>query len=166
MEIKVDKVKLGLDKLEKPGKIRKAKTEDISRIAEIVVLAKRMFWRHIYHHDEWIFQDLQVLPLCREYEENPESLEEIYVYDDPFVKGMIRVSEGEVQEIFVDPFFQMQGIGNTLLDFGKDQLEIHELWVKEKNEIAIRFFEHHGFQKTSETRLEEKTEEPMVKMVR
>ncbi|MBQ1902239.1 MAG: GNAT family N-acetyltransferase [Lachnospiraceae bacterium] len=166
MEIKIKSVEMGLDKYDMPGEIRLAKEEDISRIAEIIVLAKRMVWRNIYKHDEWIFQDLQVLPVCMDLEKNPEKLENIYVYSEGFVQGIVCMDGQEVKGIFVDPFFQIQGVGDKLLDYVKEFKDAQCLWVKEKNEMAIHFFKRHGFASSGETRLEEKTNEPMIKMVR
>ena len=40
------------------------------------------------------------------------------------------------------------------------------LWVLKKNEGAIRFYERHHFIRSEEERLEEGTEEYLVKMVR
>ena len=69
--------------------IRKAGTEDISRIAEILVFTKRMNYRSIFRNDKFSFGNLQVLSAAREYINNPHLLDSIWVYDDEFVKGLI-----------------------------------------------------------------------------
>ena len=71
--------------------IRKAGTEDISRIAEILVFTKRMNYRSIFRNDKFSFGNLQVLSAAREYINNPHLLDSIWVYDDEFVKGLIHI---------------------------------------------------------------------------
>ena len=71
--------------------IRKAGTEDISRIAEILVFTKRMNYRSILRNDKFSFGNLQVLSAAREYINNPHLLDSIWVYDDEFVKGLIHI---------------------------------------------------------------------------
>ena len=70
--------------------IRRATVEDASRIAEILVFTKRMNYRKIFQNDKVSFGEIQVYPLAKEYIENPESLENIWVYEDEFVKKMIQ----------------------------------------------------------------------------
>ena len=95
---------------------------------------------------------------------NPEKLKNIWVYDDEFVKGMIHVDGERIQELYVDFFFENQGIGGKLLDFACRRKGCRSLWVLEKNESAIRFYERHHFRLTGEKQLEEGTEEYIVKM--
>lgn len=71
--------------------IRKAGTEDISRIAEILVFTKRMNYRSIFRNDKFSFGNLQVLSAAREYINNPHLLDSIWVYDDEFVKGLVHI---------------------------------------------------------------------------
>lgn len=50
--------------------IRKAKCEDLSRIAEILVFVKRMKFRPIFQNDDYSFGELQVLNVAKTYEES------------------------------------------------------------------------------------------------
>ena len=73
--------------------------------------------------------------------------------------------DGErIQELYVDFFFENQGIGGKLLDFACSRMDCRYFWVLEKNESAIRFYERHHFRLTGEKQLEEGTEEYIVKM--
>lgn len=146
--------------------IRKATPEDVSRIAEILVFTKRMNYRRIFQNDKVSFGEIQVLPLAQEYLKNPELLEPIWVYDDEFVKGVLHVEDGRIQELYVDSFFQNQGIGAKLIDFAIRKCEGKSLYVLEKNTGAIRFYERHGFVLTKERQLEPGTMEFIVKMER
>ena len=146
--------------------IRKAKTQDSSRLAEILIFTKRMNYREIFHNDKISFGEMQVYPLVQDYIANPEKLENIWVYDDEFVKGMIQIEGKELIELYVDSFFQDEGIGAKLIEFAIQSFNVQKLFVLEKNISAIRFYQRHGFSLTHERQLEEGTTEYIVKMER
>ena len=147
--------------------IRQANEQDISRIAEILVFVKRMKYRSIFHNDEFSFGELQVLDVAKQYMECCESndsdsqpariLDNIWVYDDGIVKGLIHV---------VDYFFWGQGVGSALLKFAIDEFDVSELWVLEKNTDAIDFYKAHGFIESGEKQFVEGTEEIEILLVR
>ena len=145
--------------------IRKAAPEDISRIAEILVFVKRMKFRPIFQNDEYSFGELQVLPVAKKYGE-PAVLDNILVYDDGIFKGLIHIEENEIVELYVDYFFQGQGIGSRLIEYVKVNYPVDFLWAIEKNTDAIRFYEAHGFHLTDVKKSEEGTTEYLVKMKR
>ena len=155
--------------MEQTGKsflIRKAAIKDISRIAEILVFVKRMNYRVIFRNDAVSFGEIQVIPVAEQYSE-PEILNSIWVYEaDGIVKGLIRILGKEVVELYVDHFFQDQGIGAELIEFAKREHDVRFLWVLEKNADAIRFYEAHGFHITDNKMLEEGTPEYKVMMER
>ena len=88
------------------------------------------------------------------------------MYDDGAVKGFIRVHGDELCKLFVEPVLQSQGIGAALLAHAVDALGVRHLWALEKNPRAIAFYPRHGFRLTDQRRLEEDTEEYLVRMVR
>ena len=143
--------------------IRKAAPKDISRIAEILVFVKRIKYRPILRNDEYSFGELQVLSVAEKYKE-PAILDNILVYDDGFVKGLIRIEKNEIVELYVDYFFQGQGIGSRLIEYAKENYPVDFLWVIEKNTDAVRFYEAHGFHLTDIKKTEAGTTE--VKMER
>lgn len=106
---------------------------------------------------------MQVYPLAQEYINDPTKLDNVYVYDDEFVKGMLHLEGDEIAELYIDPFFQGQHIGGTLFEFAKDK-GCNNLWVLEKNQPAIDFYTKHGFTLTSERKLFPSTPEYIVKM--
>lgn len=136
--------------------IRKATRQDLSRIAEILVFVKRMNYRSIFQHDSYSFGELQVLNVVKEYEA-PDILNYIWVYDDGIVKGILHIDNLEIRELYVDCFFQCQGIGAELIEFAKDKFSVKFLWTIEKNNGAIRFYERHGFHKTDVRKMEDGT---------
>ncbi len=146
--------------------IRKAAIKDASRIAEILIFVKRLNYRSIFNNDHGSFVDLQVYPLAREYESNPDSLNNMWVYEDDFVKGVLHAENGRIVELYVDHFFENEGIGSQLIDFAVNELNCSYLWCLDKNTGAKRFYDRHGFTETGEKQLEPGTSEYIVKFER
>lgn len=148
-----------------PAYIRKAGPRDLSRIAEILVFVKRINYRPIFQNDDYSFGELQVLAVAKEYAA-PEILGNIWVYDDGIVKGMLRLEGDEIRELYVDHFFQGQGVGAALIEFAMEEHAARWLWALEKNTGALRFYARHGFVPTGEKQLEEGTPEYLVRLDR
>lgn len=55
--------------------IRRAAPKDASRLAEILIFAKRVAYRPIFQNDAVSFGQMQVLPLANEYLGSPEKAE-------------------------------------------------------------------------------------------
>lgn len=146
--------------------IRKAAAQDASRLAEILIFTKRTQYRTIFNNDKVSFGEMQVLPLALEYQSDETKLEHIWVYDDEFVKGMVHTEGGQIQELYIDPFFQHLGIGSKLIEFAVNEHHARFLWVLEKNHSSIRFYQAHGFKETEERMLQPGTPEFLMKMVR
>lgn len=145
--------------------IRLAYDSDISRIAEIEIFNYRLNFYPIFKNDEYYFGELQVAALIEKYRNEPSLLNRTYVYDDGVVKGFMRVNGAEVEKLFVEPVLQAQGIGKNLLDYAAEKLGVNFLWALEKNKRAISFYKKNGFHETTERRLEEDTDEYLVKMI-
>ena len=146
--------------------IRHATIADASRIAEILIFTKRMNYRKIFQNDKVSFGEMQVYPLAKNYIDNPDELDGIWVYDDEFVKGVMHHDGNQIVELYVDSFFENQGIGSQLIKYAIEQLHCDFLWVLERNIKAIRFYQRHGFTITEEKQYEEGTTERIVKMQR
>ena len=145
--------------------IRRATTDDLSRIAEILVFVKRMKYRAIFQNDDFSFGELQVLRVAEQYK-SPDILNNIWVYDDGIVKGLIHIEGNEIVELYVDYFFQTQGVGAALIEYAKQNYSVTYLWVIEKNVEAIQFYERHGFHVTNNKKFEEGTTVYLVMMER
>ena len=146
--------------------IRPAETGDVCRLSEIEVFNYRLNFYPIFKNDEFYFKEYTTESLSETYKMNPEMIENTYVFDDGCVKGFIRVTEGVIQKLFVEPVLQGKGIGDTLLTYAIREKGAHSLWALEKNIRAIAFYEKHGFSKTGDKMLEDDTDEYLVQLKR
>ena len=89
--------------------IRKAKTEDLSRIAEIYVFNNRVNYFPIFKDESFSFAQLQVISIVDEYFKKEKVMENIYVFDDGVIRGFIEMNGTQLSKIYVDPFFQSSG---------------------------------------------------------
>ncbi len=147
-------------------KIRKCKTNDLSRVAEIYVFNNRVNFFPIFKNEKFSFGELQVISLANNYFNKSEILENIYVYDDAVVKGFVQMKGTEICKLSVDTFFQNNGIGSELIEFAIQKLHADNLWALEKNIKAIRFYKKHGFYLTDEKKFLDDTDEYIVKLIR
>lgn len=76
--------------------------------------------------------------------DNPDILNNTYVFDDGVVKGMIRLDGRQIVKLFVEPQFQSQKIGAKLLSFATKEKKADWLWVLEQNERGIAFYKRNA----------------------
>ena len=145
--------------------IRKAKKEDLSRIAEIFVFNNRINYFPIFQDAGYSFGELQVVSVIDRYFSRDEVLRDIYVYDDGLVKGFLLLEGTEIGKLYVEPCFQSQHIGQALSRFAIDR-GADLVWALEKNTRAIAFYARHGFRPTGEKKFEEGTTEYLVELRR
>ena len=143
--------------------IRKAKIGDLARIAEIEIFNYRLNFYPIFKNDDYYFNELQVPTIMKQYE---SSIDNMWVYDDGAVKGIIQIESQEIKKLFVEPVLQGKCIGSMLLKYAIDYHNANSLWALEKNTRAIRFYERHGFIVTADKKLEEDTTEYLVRLER
>ncbi|MBQ7785888.1 MAG: GNAT family N-acetyltransferase [Clostridia bacterium] len=143
--------------------IRRAKREDLARIAEIEVFNYRLNFYPVFQNDSFYFDELQVCSRMKEYEND---IDRIWVYDDGVVKGFAHIDRDEVKKLFVEPVLQGRGIGAALLNYAVREMNVTFLWALEKNVRAIAFYQKHGFRVTDDRKLEEDTDEYLVRLER
>lgn len=140
--------------------VRKASMQDVSRIAEIIVFGKRVAYRPIFNNDVVSFNELQVINLIEEYRSNPALVDNMLVYDDGIIKGVInrifKDDSVEICEFYIEPFFKGNGIGKELiqqviLETRTSKKRKIFLWVIEDNLSARKFYENNGFIASGET---------------
>lgn len=167
------------EKTEKKAVIRKAKQEDIPRIAEILIFAKRTAYRPIFRDDAVSFNGMQVVKLAGELEREG-AVDHMVVYDDGIVRGMMEKRRGDSPDypdsmqlcsFYVDPFFQGCGIGRRMMEQFLDETKKNGfqriyLWVLEKNSRARGLYESYGFAFDGTKALQDGTAEYLLRYVR
>lgn len=147
-------------------KIRQAVIQDCSRIAEIFIFNNRIYNYPIFKDASFSFGELQVISFAEHYLKQEEIFKQLYVYDDGLIRGFMQINQSEIIKLYVDPFFQSQGIGHQLIEYAIHQLHTDTLWALEKNKRALSFYEKHGFHPTGLKKLEEDTTEYLVQLKR
>ena len=143
--------------------IRPAVPADLARIAGIEVFNYRMNFYPIFRSDAFYFDEMTVPNLMSL---RADFIPDILVYDDGVVKAFLHYGGDEVRRLYVEPVLQGHGIGAALLDYAVRELGVTRLWALEKNERAIAFYARHGFFPNGEKKLEEGTEEYLIRLER
>ena len=143
--------------------VRQAAIADLSRIAEIVIFNYRLNFYPIFQNDDYYFNELQVSKVAKQYE---DVVGNMWVYDDGAIKGVIQIENSEIKKLFVEPALQGKSIGSYLLKYAIVEHKVNTLWALEKNVRAIRFYKRHGFNVTTDKKLEEDTTEYLVRLKR
>ena len=143
------------------GNIRKALPKDLERISEIEIFNYRLNFYPIFKNDEFYFSELSVSQKAEQY---LSEAEKFFVFDDGTIKGFVMTDGKEIRKLFVEPVLQGNSIGKKLLEFAVFEKKADFLWALEKNKRAIAFYERNGFSLSGERKLEEDTEEYLVKM--
>ena len=143
--------------------VRQATIADLSRIAEIVIFNYRLNFYPIFQNDDYYFNELQVSKVAKQYE---DVVGNMWVYDDGAIKGVIQIENSEIKKLFVEPALQGKYIGSYLLKYAIVEQKANTLWALEKNVRAIRFYKRHGFNVTTDKKLEEDTTEYLVRLKR
>ncbi len=106
--------------------IRKAKLDDLARIAEIEVFNYRLNFYPIFQDDAFYFVEMQVLNVMQT---DKRHMEQLWVYDDNgLVKGFLWVDDKQIKKLFVEPVLQSRGIGAKLLEYAVSELDATYLW--------------------------------------
>lgn len=146
--------------------IRKAEIKDASRIAEIYVFNNRINFHPIFKDNEYSFGELQVVTMVNEYFGKEDILSTMYVYDDGLIKGFLQIQNTELCKLYIEPFFQKEGIGKQFIEFAINTCHVDHLWALEKNTRAIAFYKRAGFYLSGEKKFEEGTTEYLVELIK
>ena len=136
-------------------KIENVKEEELFKLVDIYLRAYKGLEEYAYTHPEDVKGYLKWL-----YNRDKSGFFVVKVNDKivGFVAGDAnwfsrreRKNVGAIHEIVVDPDYQGQGIGTTLMKkileyFKGKELDTAELWVGDENYRAINFYKRFGFQ--------------------
>jgi len=160
--------------------IRKTEPTDIPRIAEIVVYGWRCAFREILS-DEVLFSEQTVaMRIARLEKSMPENTHlSNFVYDDGLVKAAMTIGASgekhpnalELWAIYVDPFFQRQGIGEQLLNHCEAEAAargFREVRIStfQKNVVGRQFYEKMGYSIEGNPEYSEQRNAMMVKYLK
>lgn len=146
--------------------IRKIKEEDVGRAAEIIVYNNRVNYFPIFQDVQYSFQKFNVFSVAEQFKNDIRFMQHTYVYEDAVIKGFVYADQEEIKKLYVDSFFQNQGIGGRLIRFAIEEKKARHLWALEKNTGALRFYERYGFLQDGAKKYEEGTTEFLVHMIR
>jgi GNAT superfamily N-acetyltransferase len=66
--------------------------------------------------------------------------------DEGQIVAMMSMGDGWIEQLYVDPAYQRNGVGSALVDFAKLRWPGGlDLWAFQSNSGARRFYERHGF---------------------
>lgn len=86
------------------------------------------YYYPIFQDIKYSFQEFNVIAVAEQYRKDESLLSKAFVFEDTVIKGFIWVVDQEVKKLYVDFFFQNEGIGQQLLS------------LKEKPSIITPYF--------------------------
>lgn len=124
--------------------LRRLGLQDMARVAVVLRQAfdERLPWLagiHTPQEDRHFFEN-HIYAHC-----------EVWGAVDSDIIGFIAFREGWVDQLYVLPGHQKRGIGAALLGVAKAVQPTLQLWTFQKNALARRFYEKHGFVALRET---------------
>ena len=162
--------------------IREANINDCSRMAEIHVFG----WRCAYKgfiSIEYLINKMTVKKredAFIQYLSNIEIKDKTYVYDENnIVKGFLTIGDCrdddkdkdtfELMGIYIDPLFQRQKIGTKFTNYcieeaRKQNRKEITLWVFEKNDDSIKFYQKMGFNIDGKVKIMERYNENVIRL--
>ena len=95
---------------------------------------------HTPEEDRWFYCEL-VFAAC-----------EIWgAFDGQSLNGLIAFREGWIDQLYVHPLAQRQGVGSALLEVAQRSFDPLQLWTFQRNAAARGFYERRGFVLVRET---------------
>jgi putative acetyltransferase len=125
--------------------IRRLEFDEIGAAAAVhrTAFDERLPWlagRHSANEDLRYFQE-RVFKTCAVWG----------AFEQRSLVGIIAFREGWIDQLYVVPHAQRQGIGTSLLRIAQAKFSELSLWTFQRNESARRFYEAHGFTVADET---------------
>ena len=125
--------------------LRRLSLDDMDRAALVhrVSFDERLPWLaglHAQDEDRWFYRE-RVFPACTVWG----------AFENDVLVGIIAFREDWIDQLYVLPRAQGQGIGTALLEIARSQAKILSLWTFQRNDAARHFYERRGFVITKET---------------
>lgn len=127
-----------------PVSVRRLSRDEMDQVALVhrASFDERVPWLaglHTPSEDRAYFRD-QVFPSC-----------DVWGAGDDGLIGFIAFGDGWVEQFYVLPARQRQGVGGALLDIAQRAFPELHLWTFQRNAPARRFYERRGFVALQET---------------
>jgi GNAT superfamily N-acetyltransferase len=129
--------------------IRRATAADASAAAELLLRARKAAAAagtipHTVHEDDDVRNWIATLVIPK--------LETWLAEQEGELAGILVLSDGWIEQLYVEPALTGQGIGSELLDFARQRQPVGlRLWTFQSNLGAQRFYERHGFVEAGRT---------------
>ena len=122
--------------------IRQFKESDEARASEIWLIAGQDEYTYLPQ-----FQALDKEKALRVFHKIITLENEIWLEDsESIIKGFIALQGSYIDRLYIDPAFQRQGIGTSLLHYAREKHPAGlELSTHRQNLRACKFYEKHGF---------------------
>jgi GNAT superfamily N-acetyltransferase len=138
-------------------RVVRATVEDAELCFGIARASARAGFRHVFAPDLYEFPAETIRADWISALTNPDG-ETYLAFDEDETVGVISLSDGVLQTLYVMPECWGRGVGNTLHDFALDRLretnvEQARLWTLAENHRARSFYEKRGWILTGRTRV-------------
>ncbi|MGC8677215.1 MAG: GNAT family N-acetyltransferase [Hydrogenobaculum sp.] len=130
--------------------------KDIDEVAKLYLKSYKNLEEYSYTHEEdvkvyinWLLRrDVAGLFIVKD----DDKIVGFIAIDGNWYSKKYNKVVGAIHEIFVDPEYFDKGVGSMLMKkaieyFKQRNLDLVELWVGDKNEKAMKFYEKFGFRK-------------------
>ena len=118
--------------------VRRLDLQDMAQASRIhrASFDNRLPWLiglHTPQEDQWFYENC-IFPQC-----------EVWAAYSPDMAGIIAFKQGWIEQLYILPELQGQGIGSTLLRQAQQTFPHLQLWTFQRNMQAQKFYEKHGF---------------------
>jgi putative acetyltransferase len=121
---------------------------ELNDMDQVAVLQRRsrdraLPWIKVLHtpeEDRWFFRE-RVFKTCQMWG----------YFEDGELAGFIAFRDGWIDHLYVLPTSRHRGIGSALLQVAQSKMRNLNLWTFQRNAMARRFYEKHGFVLIKET---------------
>lgn len=129
--------------------------------AEIVAQVLRASYRAAYPNFEPLHTPQEDLDFVRSH--LLQNFTVLGAYQEGSLCGFVAFTEGDLDQLYVKPGCQGEGIGSALLGMAQERTRVLELWTYAQNQNARQFYEKRGFYQIDATDGDNEERQPDIK---